>query len=60
MKQSLGERLFNLLDDAIAWLLDNFVKIMVIVSIIIALLGLIFYHQAPRNNMSTLYEHYLN
>jgi len=59
MKQSLGERLFNLLDDAIAWLLDNFVKIMVIVSIIIALLGLIFYHQAPRNNMSTPYEHYL-
>ena len=59
MKQSLGERLFNLLDDAIAWLLDNFVKIMVIVSIIIALIGLIFYHQAPRNNMSTPYEHYL-
>ena len=59
MKQSLGERLFNLLDDAIAWLLDNFVKIMVIVSIIIALLGFIFYHQAPRNNMSTPYEHYL-
>jgi len=59
MKQSLDERLFNLLDDAIAWLLDNFVKIMVIVSIIIALLGLIFYHQAPRNNMSTPYEHYL-
>lgn len=59
MKQSLGERLFNLLDDVIAWLLDNFVKIMVIVSIIIALLGLIFYHQAPRNNMSTPYEHYL-
>ena len=60
MKQSLGERLFNLLDDAIAWLLDNFVKIMVIVSIIIALLGLIFYHQAPRNNMATPYEHYLH
>ena len=59
MKQSLDERLFNLLDDAIAWLLNNFVKIMVIVSIIIALLGLIFYHQVPRNNMSTQYEYYL-
>lgn len=59
MKKSLGERLFELLDTAIAWILDNFVKIMVIVSIIIALLSLFFYHQAPRNNMSTPYEHYL-
>ncbi len=59
MKQSFGQRMFEFIDNAFAWLLDNFVKIMVIVSIIIAILGFVFYHQAPRNNMSTPYEHYL-
>ena len=59
MKQSFGQHMFEFIDNAFAWLLDNFVKIMVIVSIIIAILGLVFYHQAPRNNMSTPYEHYL-
>lgn len=60
MKQSFGQRMFEFIDNAIDWLLDNFVKIMVIVSIIIALLSLIFYHQAQRNNMATPYEHYLH
>ena len=60
MKQSFGTRLFEFIDRAIDWLLNNFVKIMVIISIIIALLGLIFYHHAPRNNMATPYENYLH
>ena len=59
MKESFVDRVILFFDKIICWLLDNFVKIMVVVSIIIALLGLIFYHQAPRNNMSTPYEHYL-
>ena len=58
-KSSIWDRIVEYLDNILAWILDNFIKIMIIVSIIIALLGIFFFKHAPKDNMSTPYEHYL-